>query len=155
MSVSGVLRAQLPALALASLLAGGLVACGSDDGSTRAADEPTPAGSGSTSGPASPSPSASEMGSGPHSGSPSETAPPGTPQCSKVWRDGASLPRTYVGCVDDTGFVKRDRLGCSSGQAIVRYDDRFYGVAGGTVHRATAPLDKNRQYLAAAMRCRA
>jgi hypothetical protein len=72
-----------------------------------------------------------------------------------VWSDGATIPRFYQGCIDQTGYVKPDKLSCSSGQSIIRYDDRFYGVAGGTVHQVTAPLDKDRQYLAAAMRCRA
>jgi hypothetical protein len=130
MFVTRVLRAQLLALVLAGLC---LSACGSDEPETK---DPV----------ASDSPSASA----------GDSLPPGTPDCSTVWQDGADIPRGYTGCADaDRVYVKLDALSCSSGQRIIRFDDQFYGVAGGTVHEATAPLDKDREYRAAVLRCRA
>ncbi len=82
--------------------------------------------------------------------------PPGTPSCADVWQDGATLPRPYDGCADESEqFVAKDPLACSSGQFIIRYDDRFYAVPGGIVHAVDAPLDRNSEYRAAALRCRA
>lgn len=86
----------------------------------------------------------------------SPSVPPGTPSCASVWQDGATLPRPYGGCADQSGqYVSKDALACSSGQFIVRYDDRFYAVPGGTVHAVDAPLDRDSEYRAAALRCRA
>ena len=88
--------------------------------------------------------------------SPTPSLPPGTPSCASVWQDGATLPRPYDGCGDESGqYVSKDALSCSSGQFIVRYDDRFYAVPGGIVHAADAPLDRDSEYRAAALRCRA
>jgi hypothetical protein len=125
-----VLRAHLLVLASAALF---LTACGSEE--TRAE---------SSGGESSASPSAG-----------GETAPPGTPDCTSVWRDGATLPPGYGGCVEDAEFVSRDALGCSSGQRIIRSADHFYAVPGGTVHSSTKPLDRDRKYRAAVYRCRA
>lgn len=85
----------------------------------------------------------------------SEPVPEGTPECSAVWQEGAALPRTYAGCADPDGYVERDVLACSSGQRMVRYADRFYGVLGGTIHQASGPLEQDRDYMAAIRRCRA
>jgi hypothetical protein len=79
----------------------------------------------------------------------------GMPACTSVWQDGATLPRTYGGCVQDDQVVAPDSLGCSSGQRIIRYADSYYAVPGGTVHAATKPLNGDRQYIAAVHRCRA
>jgi hypothetical protein len=129
MSVTGFLRAQLPVLALVAI---GLTACGSDQS---AADDPA--------------------GSDDPSTSPAES-PAAGPECGTLWQDGTTLPRSYDGCVDDSGqFVEKDALGCSSGQTIVRYDDTYYAVLGGSVHEASAPLDQDREYRAAVLRCRA
>ena len=127
-----------------ALVAAGLTACGSDpveaDGSVATDDSSS----------AAPSPTA------PESPAASDSVPPGTPECSTLWQDGATIEKSYAGCVDDDGqFVKKDTLGCSSGQTLVRYDDRFYGVLGGSVHEASAPLDKDRKYRATVLRCRA
>ncbi len=85
-----------------------------------------------------------------------EPAPPGTEPCADVWADGAPLPRTYQGCTDEAGaFVKRDVLGCSSGQRLVRFDDLFYGVLGGTIHEASGSLEQDRDYRASVRSCRA
>ena len=138
MAVTRDLQAPLVALVLAALC---LTSCGSDgadaDGaaasdrssaSTREAEEPGAALS----------------------------VPPGTPECDDVWKAGATLPRSYDGCVDEDGqFVPRDALACSSGQRIIRFDDRFYGVPGGTVHEVPTSLEQDREYRAAVLRCRA
>ena len=107
---------------------------------------------------ADPSPGAVATESETASSSPSSTGsiPPGTPPCADVWEDQATLPRSYDGCVDDSGqLVASDPLACSSGQKIIRYDDRFYAVPGGTIHAADAPLNEDSEYRAAALRCRA
>ena len=130
MSVTRVLRAQVPVLVLAALC---LAACGSDEPDTSDAIVNDSA-----------------------SASPGQSVPPGTPDCATIWQDGATIPRGYAGCADgDQQFVKQDSLPCSSGQFIVRFDDQFYGVAGGTVHEAKAPLDRDREYRQAVLRCRA
>jgi hypothetical protein len=118
------------------LLALGLAGCGDSPAATDGVDG---ASSPSTSGPAG-----------------RETAPPGTPDCEDVWQDGERLPRSYRGCVDASGeYVVRDGLSCSSGQLMVRYDDRYYGVLAGTVHEAAEPLDQDRDYRTAVRSCRA
>jgi hypothetical protein len=140
MSTSARLRACLP---LVAALALGLGACGSQDSAA-------PDASGSLSS----SPSATETTTGP--ASPSPSAPAGTPDCSTVWKDGTRIPRAYRGCAaDDGSFVRKDGLACSSGQTIIRFADRFYGVAGGTVHHTATALLSDRGYRAAVLRCRA
>lgn len=67
--------------------------------------------------------------------------------------DGQSLPKKYTGCVSGGEFVKADRLGCSSGQRIVRYDDRYWAYDGGTISR-TAGLMKDDEYVAEVTTCR-
>ena len=51
--------------------------------------------------------------------------------------------------------MRADRLGCSSGQSLVRYADRFYGVAGGTVSQTTRPLLEDPDYTETVEGCRA
>jgi hypothetical protein len=73
-----------------------------------------------------------------------------------VWKNGTTIPRVYRGCADaDGSYVRKDGLSCSSGQTIIRFDDRFYGVAGGTVHHTATSLLSDRGYRAAVLRCRA
>jgi hypothetical protein len=85
-------------------------------------------------------------------------SPPTTPAwaaCDEVWVADAKLPLAYKGCLDADLPVEADNLSCSSGQRIVRYDDSFYAVAGGTIHHVTSPLDKDKQYLKSVRVCRA
>lgn len=137
MSVSRVVRVQLPALVLAAIC---LAACGSEEPGVQTAGEES---------------SATSSASGEPSSDAGPSAPPGTPDCGTVWKDSARLARGYRGCVKDGQYVERDVLGCSSGQRMVRFDDHYYGVLGGTVHEASTPLDRDRHYLAAVRRCRA
>jgi hypothetical protein len=123
----------VPTLLLVACLA--LVSCGEDE----------PVATESTS-------SASDPASAEPSGEP---VPPGTPVCTDVWIGDAELPRTYKGCDEDGSYVKADGLGCSSGQRIIRYADRFYAVPGGTIHEADGSLDQDSEYQAAVRRCRA
>ncbi|MET0525117.1 MAG: fimbrillin family protein [Nocardioides sp.] len=130
MSVTRVLRAQLPVLVLAALC---LTACGSDEPAAK-----------------------DEVVNDDASTSTGAPLPPGTPDCATIWQDGETIPRAYAGCADgDQQYVKRDALPCSSGQRIVVFNNQFYGVAGGTVHEAKSPLDQDREYRAAVLRCRA
>ncbi len=139
----------LGALALAGALLSGLAGCSSDDDGP--ADDPTPAPSAS--------PDTEDPPSETASATPSETpsqapVPPGTPACADVWTDGATLARVYTGCADGDTYVEADRLGCSSGQRIVTYADRFFAVAGSTVTETAGPLRADDDYNDAVARCR-
>lgn len=76
------------------------------------------------------------------------------PACQDVWKKGAKLPRSYAGCQDAGEVVARDALGCSSGQKMVRYDDRFWAVLGGEIHRADSSLNADPDYRDSVASCR-
>jgi hypothetical protein len=120
-----------------------LSACGDDSGSS-AAD---PADTTSTSSSATPSdtPASTEATS----------EAPDWPACDSVWVAGQKIPGGYKGCLDGSDQVAADNLSCSSGQHIVRYADRFYGVAGGKIYESSGPLDKDKGYLKMVRSCRA
>ena len=82
------------------------------------------------------------------------TEPPDWPACETLWVEGGEIPTRYEGCLEGDNAVAADNLPCSSGQRIVRYQDKFYGVAGGTIHEAMGALDKDREYLKMVRRCR-
>ena len=125
---------RVRALACAGFAALALAACGQQDGGDTA-EQPSPKTSASPAG---------------------EEAPPGTPACAEVWQEGGPIPRSYQGCADEAGaYVERDVLGCSSGQRMVRYDDRFWGVLGGTVNEAQGSLDEDRDYRTSMRNCSA
>jgi hypothetical protein len=125
-----------------------LSACGGDSGST-AAD---PVGSDSTSAAPTESSTPSETASEATSSAP---ATPDWPACSDVWTADADLPGGYKGCLEGDTAVPADGLMCSSGQRIVRYDEQFFAVPGGTIYQATGPLEKDKQYLKMVRVCRA
>lgn len=125
------LRPSRPIAALALVVALGS-ACGTDRATEDRSEDPAPA-------------------AGSSSGAPGE---PGKPDCADVWSDGAKLPDSYAGCNAEAGFVPRDRLGCSSGQVMVRYDDRFYAVLGGTIHASESSLSDDVRYRKAIASCR-
>lgn len=125
-----------------------LSACGSETTTESSATD-----TGSSTSPSA-EPSASTSPSVEPSSSP-KPPPPGTPECSEVWRDGARLPRFYGGCAEGDTYVRRDAMACSSGQRLARYADRYYGVLGGTVREAKGDLDDDRDYRASVRRCRA
>jgi hypothetical protein len=140
MTARGTLAALLLPLALL------VVACG-DDSESAATD---PAGSESTMStdtPTATEPTAEET----------DTPPPlpDWPACGDVWVADAKLPLGYHGCLDGDQAVKADNLSCSSGQRIVRYEDQFFAVAGGTIYQVAGPLDKDKQYLKMVRVCRA
>ena len=109
-----------------------LAGCGDEEATPRAADPSSSA-----------SPSASPSASN------------GAPDCTVIWKGGGELPRSYDGCNSDAGFVASDKLGCSSGQRMVRYGDHFYAVPGGTIHETESPLEDDRGYRVAVASCRA
>lgn len=76
------------------------------------------------------------------------------PACQDVWKKGARLPRSYAGCQDAGEVVARDALGCSSGQKMVRYADRFWAVLGGEIHRADSSLNADPDYRDSVASCR-
>jgi hypothetical protein len=123
----------------------GVSACGDDDGSAEGTDAgSTP----SASAPSTPDPAPTSDAT--------EEVPPGSPACADVWQVGERIPRGYAGCVEDGAFVESDVLGCSSGQRLVRFDDTFYGVLGGTVRQAAAgPLTDDADYRRSVRSCRA
>ena len=142
-------RGTLAALLLVGL--GLLSACG-DDSASSAADPadtssatPTDPTSAPTSEPAEPS---SDVTTGP-------ADPPDWPACETVWVEGGKIPGTYRGCLEGSNAVASDNLSCSSGQRIVRYQDRFFGVAGGTIYQTDGPLEKDKGYLKKVRTCRA
>lgn len=126
---------------LAVVLLGALGACGGGD--EEAAD---PAASTSPS--ESPSESPSDAPSSPE-------VPAGTPDCGEVWTEGATIPRSYAGCAQDGVLVADDSLACSSGQRLVTFEDRFYGVAGGEVRVSEQSLDDDPDYGSSVRSCRA
>jgi hypothetical protein len=66
----------------------------------------------------------------------------------------ARLALGYKGCLEGDEAVKADNLSCSSGQRIVRYDDSFFAVAGGTIYETAGPLEKDKEYLQKVRTCR-
>ncbi|WP_141014091.1 hypothetical protein [Nocardioides sambongensis] len=88
--------------------------------------------------------------------SPTSDAPANAPACSDIWYDGGELPRVYRGCVDDEGaYLERDFIGCSSGQRLVLFDDRFYAFEGGPVFDVGSPLEDSDDYRSVTRRCTA
>jgi hypothetical protein len=130
----GSVRAVLGAIGVAAVLSTSACGTESESPADTTAQEST-----------SQSPSPSESGGSPGE-KPSPTAPPGTPACADVWQEGATLPRSYSGCVDGDTYHQRSAIGCSSGQRLIRYDDRFYSVPGGTVQQARPSLAKDKAY---------
>lgn len=111
-----------------------LAACGDDAGGgpTEAGSDPAVTSSG---------PAATSTGDG-------------GPVCSEVWVEGAELPEGYRGCDEAGTYVARDALGCSSGQRMVRYDDHYYAVLGGTIHQTESSLGEDVGYRKAVASCR-
>ena len=146
MKARGTLVALLLPLALS------LAACGGDSDST--ATDPDASESSTATDTASPT-EATETSE--PSETASETTPPTPdwPACGDVWVADARLALGYKGCLEGDTAVKADNLSCSSGQRIVRYDDSFFAVAGGTIYETSGPLDKDKVYLQKVRTCRA
>ena len=64
-----------------------------------------------------------------------------------MWVEGGEIPTRYKGCLEGDTAVAADNLSCSSGQRLVRYQEKFFGVAGGTIYEAMGPMEKDKQYL--------
>lgn len=77
---------------------------------------------------------------------------PDWPDCSEVWVADAAFPAKYRGCLADGVAVRADTVTCSSGQALVTYDDRFYAVKGEHVNE-TQGLGRDRAYRRAMNAC--
>ena len=103
-----------------------LAGCGSDD-SGNAAEDP---GSDSST-PATPSTPIS-----------SDTAPAGPPlpACGDIWKVGATLPESYIGCDQGGTQMPAETFECSSGQILVTYGDTYWAVLEGKVQQAKGPL---------------
>ena len=145
MKARGTLVALLLPLALS------LTACGGDSDST--ATDPDASDSSTATDTASPT-EATETSE--PSETASETTPPTPdwPACGDVWVADARLALGYKGCLEGDTAVKADNLSCSSGQRIVRYDDSFFAVAGGTIYETSGPLEKDKVYLQKVRTCR-
>ena len=120
-------------------------ACGDDSDSAAADPGDSESTSETTPSPTEPTAEATE----------SAPATPDWPACADTWVADAKLPLAYKGCLDGDQAVKADNLPCSSGQRIVRYDNSFYAVAGGMIHEASGPLEKDKEYLKSIRVCRA
>jgi hypothetical protein len=145
MKARGTLVALLLPLALS------LAACGGDSDST--ATDPDASDSSTATDTASPTEATETTET---SETPSETTPPvpDWPACGDVWVADARLALGYKGCLEGDEAVKADNLSCSSGQRIVRYDDSFFAVAGGTIYETSGPLEKDKEYLQKIRTCR-
>lgn len=110
------------ATATAVLAALTLTGCGSNDSSSVAQD----------SAPSSATPSATSGGN-----------PPQGPTCGHVWRDGATLPHDYSGCVVSSTWVKAQIYQCSDGHHLVTYAHTFYAVPGRKITRSATTLAKD------------
>ena len=146
MKARGTLVALLLPLALS------LTACGGDSDST--ATDPDASDSSTATDTASPT-EVTETSE--PSETASETTPPTPdwPACGDVWVADARLALGYKGCLEGDTAVKADNLSCSSGQRIVRYDDSFFAVAGGSIYETSGPLEKDKVYLQKIRTCRA
>ena len=112
--------ARLIPLLLASSLA--LVGCGSETGQSA---DPTVAVQ---------SESPSNDGGPTASPSASKSTTPDWPTCASVWKGGATLKRSYQGCLAGGEPVKADKILCSFGTPIVTYAHRFYAEPGHEIH---------------------
>jgi hypothetical protein len=143
------MRTRLVIAALAVPLAL-LSACGDDDGDDATdAEETTEASS--------PSDDPSETSEPTDPTEPTETADRSAtwPDCGKVWRDGATLPRGYDGCRNGDQAIEADARSCSFVRPLVIFDGRFYAVPSGTIHETAGPLKKDRGYRSALASCTA
>lgn len=87
---------------------------------------------------------------------PSATTPAeaALPECAEVWRAGEILPRGYKGCMLDSNPVAVDALTCSSGQRLLRHENAFYAVRGGTIREAVDGFTVDAGYRSAVASCR-
>ena len=145
MKARGTLTALLP-VALVVLL-GLLSACGDDSASSAADPADTPSVTDTPSAPVTDEPTSTDVTSSP-------TEPPNWPSCETVWVEGGKIPSRYQGCLEGDDAVAADNLSCSSGQRIVRYQEKFFGVAGGLIHEVMGAMDKDKEYLKMVRRCR-
>jgi hypothetical protein len=133
MTPHAVRRTSAGLLAAALLLL--VTACGDDDGSDSAGSD-TASGTPSTSESASPSPSSD------------------APDCATIWVEGQTLDRRYQGCAQDGVTVAVEKVGCSSGQTFVLFNDEFWAVKGGIVKHAPDGLAASKAYREDMAACR-
>lgn len=76
----------------------------------------------------------------------------GSPACSEVWVDGATLPTGYDGCYAAGVKVGAVKHRCGFGSPIVEYDGRFYAVVGKQVNE-TPDLATSAQFKRALASC--
>lgn len=137
------------ALVLGGVVAAGLLTgCGQDDAGGGAGEDtaPDPAARSTPSNTPSSTPSSTPSGA---------PADPDAPACGEVWVTGETIPRGYAGCNDGEVFLEPDVMGCSSGQRFITFEDRWYGVLGGTVREGESPLAQDREYRSSVASCRA
>lgn len=73
-------------------------------------------------------------------------APPGWPDCQKLWHAGHHIPANYRGCSLNGVAVHAQLWGCSFGRPMTTYQNRYYGVVGAIVIDAHGPLEKSKRY---------
>ena len=75
---------------------------------------------------------------------PGTTAPggPELPDCGEIWKDGATLPEHYAGCVSNGSTRLEESTKCSDGSTLFIHDEQFYAVTGQKiVAPEVAPLE--------------
>lgn len=78
----------------------------------------------------------------------------GTPKCSDVWVDGATLPKDYDGCMSGSDMLEASVTSdCADGSQLGGYDDRFYALLGGTIHEVKGEIADDAGYKAAVDAC--
>ena len=117
--------------------------CGSSASTSTAADP-------GSSSPTSKTPTSEPTKTHPTSKGPSD---PSWAVCSTVWKAGVRLPASYPGCNQGSTSVPADRLGCSSGQRLVRFDNHWWAAAGGEIHHSD-DLRRDKTYIHSAQVCR-
>lgn len=77
-----------------------------------------------------------------------------SPACTKVWQDGATLPKDYQGCTRPDGDLEAAvTIKCDSGEGtFTTYEDNYFALLGGTITKASSDSDA---YAAAYAKCNA
>ena len=75
------------------------------------------------------------------------TPPPTGPDCSGIWKNGATLPDDYTRCVDNGAYGPQDVVECQDGTKLVAYADVYYAITGGRISKPdVAPMQDTPEY---------
>lgn len=65
---------------------------------------------------------------------PKKDAQSGTPACSDVWQEGATLPADYEGCETADTIEAAVYYDCADGTRLTTFQDKWWALAGEKVH---------------------